>query len=195
MHWDLIPSTAIADMLEARPEHAPRIVLALRQAALRDLGALEHETLAGLAERGYRFALDHVADLGLDARALHGLGVRYARISADALVGGAASRTAEIHPADLPGLLRRHGIAVIASRVDSEAAVAELIDLDISHAQGLLFGPPRPVRSEIFAEEPRPPLPAAAARGAATGNARAEFGRPVRPGAGTGIGAGVARRV
>ncbi len=33
------------------------------QKAYRGFGPLEHESLAALAERGFRFSMDHVADL------------------------------------------------------------------------------------------------------------------------------------
>jgi cyclic-di-GMP phosphodiesterase TipF (flagellum assembly factor) len=164
---------ALAGVLDQWRDQAARVVLTLRQESIKTLGALEHETLKSLTERGFRFGLDHVTDLAFDARALHALGIRYAKVAADVILNPGTSVNAEIHPADLPGLLKRHGIAFIASRVETESTVADLLDLDIAHAQGLLFGPPRPVRTEIFSET-RPaqapaPAPVALQRGAVAG--------------------------
>ncbi len=175
--------SGLAAMLEGWRDQAGRIVMMLRQESLKNLGALEHETLTGLAERGFRFGIDHVTDLAFDSRALHGLGIRYAKVPADVLLNPAAAVASEIHVADIPGLLKRHGIALIATRVETEATVADLLDLDISHAQGLLFGPPRPVRSEIFSETAKP-APAPVAQPLQRGMASAAVRQaPTRPAA------------
>ncbi|GGE34219.1 diguanylate phosphodiesterase [Agaricicola taiwanensis] len=189
--------TGLAAMLEGWRDQAGRIVMLLRQESLSHLGALEHETLQGLVERGFRFGVDHVTDLSFDPRALNELGVRYAKVAADVILNP-ASVTSEIHPADVPGLLKRHGISFIATRVETEATVADLLDFDIAHAQGLLFGPPRPVRSEIF-EQARPAAPAATVtplqRGPISANVRPQQPAPrpaLRP---ERYGQGFARRV
>lgn len=143
--------TGLATMLEGWRDQAGRLIMLLRQESLSHLGAMEHETLRGMAERGFRFGVDHVTDLGFDPRALNELGVRFAKVAADVILNP-SNVNSEIHPADVPGLLKRHGISFIATRVETEATVADLLDYEIAHAQGLLFGPPRPVRSEIFAE-------------------------------------------
>lgn len=177
--------TGLAAMLESWRDQAGRLVMLLRQESLAHLGALEHETLRGLAERGFRFGVDHVTDLAFDPRSLNELGVRFAKVAADVILNP-SNVNSEIHPADVPGLLKRHGINFIATRVETEATVADLLDYDIAHAQGLLFGPPRPVRSEIFAEAtaaaratpPATPLQ----RGAISGQVRSQPA-PLRPAA------------
>jgi cyclic-di-GMP phosphodiesterase TipF (flagellum assembly factor) len=108
---------------------------------------------------GFSAAVTGVDSLALDPRALHAQGIRFVKVAPRLLLAKAAAPGAEIHPDDLAGYLRRHGVTLIADPVDGEAVVAELIDMQVALAQGPLFGLPRPVRAEVFAE-PAPPPPA-----------------------------------
>ena len=158
----------IARRLDANTDLATHLMLGFSQDALHAFGALEAEMLASLAERGFRFALTGVTELALEARALNAFGVRLVRISADVLLDPSGILDTPIHPADLPGLLRRHQILLVADGVESEARVADLLDMDARGAQGPVFGIPRPVRPEIFAEaEPQ--------------KGSASFGSPPKP--------------
>ena len=56
----------------------------------------------------------------------------------------------DIHPQDVAGLLSRFGIDLIAAKIESEAAVVDLLDYDVKYGQGFLFSPPRPVRPEVM---------------------------------------------
>jgi cyclic-di-GMP phosphodiesterase, flagellum assembly factor TipF len=56
----------------------------------------------------------------------------------------------DIHPQDFSGLLSRHGIELIAAKIESEASVVDLLDYDVKFGQGFLFSPPRPVRPEVM---------------------------------------------
>jgi cyclic-di-GMP phosphodiesterase TipF (flagellum assembly factor) len=46
--------------------------------------------------------------------------------------------------------LHRHGIRLIADKIEAENQVVELLDFDLSFGQGFLFSPPRPVRAEAL---------------------------------------------
>lgn len=175
----------LVSLLDARKEHAGQLILCVGQSALGSMGAIERETLASLAERGYRFMLDQVDDLSLDPRALHGAGFRFVKAAAADLLTENPPAHLEIHPADIPGFLKRHGLTLIASGVEAESTVADLLDLDITHAQGGVFGAARPVRAEIFAEASRAPAAAGQGRAAVSTAVRPETaraaGRPAMP--------------
>ena len=66
------------------------------------------------------------------------------------LLNRASAQGADIHPADLSDLLGRFGIDLIADQVDGEGTVVDLLDYDVRFGQGLLFSPPRPVRTEAL---------------------------------------------
>src|SRR5579872_2620774 len=185
------------DFLEANRALAPSFVLEFKQATFRNLGPTETEHLASLAQRGYRFSIDHVTDLRIEPRELADRGVRYIKVPAALLLDPKQSSAADIHPSDLSDLLGRFGIDLIAERIEGERAVVDLLDYDVRFGQGFLFAPPRPLRPEGTAsaeaagrtggtdaavKTPPPGLtPAAAAPPRATGNA-ALARRAVGPG-------------
>jgi len=138
----------ILDFLEANRALAPSLVIEFKQATFRNLGATETEHLAALAQRGYRFSIDHVTDLRIEPRELADRGVRFIKVPAALLLDSRLSSTSDIHPSDLSDLLGRFGIDLIAERIEGERAVVDLLDYDVRFGQGFLFAPPRPLRPE-----------------------------------------------
>ena len=136
------------DFLDANRALAPSFVLEFKQATFRSLGPTESEHLASLAQRGYRFSIDHVTDLRLEPRELADRGVRFIKVPAELLLDPKQSSTSDIHPSDLSDLLGRFGIDLIAERIEGERAVVDLLDYDVRFGQGFLFAPPRPLRPE-----------------------------------------------
>ena len=136
------------DFLEANRALAPSFVLEFKQATFRALGPTETEHLAALAQRGFRFSIDHVTDLRIEPRELADRGVRFIKVPAALLLDPRQSSTSDIHPSDLSDLLGRFGIDLIAERIEGERAVVDLLDFDVRFGQGFLFAPPRPLRPE-----------------------------------------------
>jgi cyclic-di-GMP phosphodiesterase TipF (flagellum assembly factor) len=137
------------EFIEANRVLAPSLVFEFTQAAFRAMGPLEHESLAALADRGFRFSMDHVADLHMEPRELAERGIRFVKAPA-ALLLNRAGTASDIHAADLSDLLGRFGIDLIAERIESEGMVVDLLDYDVRYGQGFLFSPPRPVRAEAL---------------------------------------------
>ena len=117
---------------------------------MRQMGPIENESLAALAQRGYRFSLDNVTDLRLEPRDLAERGFRYVKVPSSLLLNRTGITLSDIHPQDFAGLLARHGIELIADKIETEAAVVDLLDYDVKFGQGFLFSPPRPVRPEVM---------------------------------------------
>ncbi|WP_024507614.1 EAL domain-containing protein [Bradyrhizobium sp. ARR65] len=136
------------DFLEANRALAPSFILEFKQSMFRNLGPVETEHLAALAQRGYRFSIDHVTDLRLEPRELADRGVRYIKVPAALLLDPKQSAASDIHPTDLSDLLGRFGIDLIAERIEGERSVVDLLDYDMRFGQGFLFAPPRPLRPE-----------------------------------------------
>jgi cyclic-di-GMP phosphodiesterase, flagellum assembly factor TipF len=136
------------DFLEANRALAPSFVLEFKQATFRHLGPVETEHLAALAQRGFRFSIDHVTDLRIEPRELADRGVRFIKVPATLLLDQRQSSTSDIHASDLSDLLGRFGIDLIAERIEGERAVVDLLDYDVRFGQGFLFAPPRPLRPE-----------------------------------------------
>jgi cyclic-di-GMP phosphodiesterase TipF (flagellum assembly factor) len=136
------------DFLEANRALASSFVLEFKQATFRNLGPSETEHLAALAQRGFRFSIDHVTDLRIEPRELADRGVRFIKVPAALLLDPRQSPASDIHPSDLSDLLGRFGIDLIAERIEGERAVVDLLDFDVRFGQGFLFAPPRPLRPE-----------------------------------------------
>jgi cyclic-di-GMP phosphodiesterase, flagellum assembly factor TipF len=140
--------TQCLDFLEANRALAPSFVLEFKQATFRNLGPTETEHLAALAQRGFRFSIDHVTDLRIEPRELADRGVRFIKVPAALLLDQRQNSASDIHPSDLSDLLGRFGIDLIAERIEGERAVVDLLDYDVRFGQGFLFAPPRPLRPE-----------------------------------------------
>jgi cyclic-di-GMP phosphodiesterase TipF (flagellum assembly factor) len=142
------------DFLESNRTLTSSLVLEFKQSTLRNLTLLQSEHLAALAQRGFRFSVDHVSDLRIEPRDLADRGVRFIKVPAQVLLDPQQASNANIHPADLSDLLGRFGIDLVAERIEGERAVVDLLDYDIRFGQGFLFSPPRPLRPESI---PAPP--------------------------------------
>jgi cyclic-di-GMP phosphodiesterase, flagellum assembly factor TipF len=138
------------EFIEANRAIAPSLVFEFTQSAVRAMGPIEHESLAALAERGFRFSMDNLADLRVEPRELTDRGFRYIKVPAALLLNRVGAASSDIHPADFSDLLGRYGIDLIADRIENENTVVDLLDYDVRYGQGFLFAPPRPVRAEAL---------------------------------------------
>jgi cyclic-di-GMP phosphodiesterase TipF (flagellum assembly factor) len=140
----------LLEFIEANRAIAPSLVFEFSQSAVRLMGPIEHESLAALAERGFRFSMDSLTDLRVEPRELTARGFRFIKAPAPLLLNRISNATGNIHPADFSDLLGRFGIDLIAERIESESTVVDLLDYDVRFGQGFLFSPPRPVRAEAL---------------------------------------------
>jgi cyclic-di-GMP phosphodiesterase TipF (flagellum assembly factor) len=146
---DAVVFPQLLEFLDANRAIAPSLVLEFTQSGLRGAGPIETESLAALRACGFRFSMDNVTDLRLEPRELASRGFRFVKLRAS-LILNRSGITADIHPGDLPDLLARFGIDLIAEKIESEGSVVDLLDHDVKFGQGFLFSPPRPVRAEAL---------------------------------------------
>jgi cyclic-di-GMP phosphodiesterase, flagellum assembly factor TipF len=140
----------LSDFMRANRALAPALVLEFAHSTVRAMGPNETERLAALAELGFRFSLDRLGDLKIEPRELAERSFRFVKAPAPLLLNRAGTQGADIHPADFSDLLGRFGIDLIADMIESETMVVDLLDYDVRFGQGLLFSPPRPVRTEVL---------------------------------------------
>jgi cyclic-di-GMP phosphodiesterase TipF (flagellum assembly factor) len=138
------------DFMDANRALNNALMFEFSQSAYRAFGPLENESLAALAERGFRFSMDHVTDLRMEPKELADHWFRFLKVPAKMLLDKATGAQSDIHPEDLADLLARAGIDLIAERIESEGMVVDLLDYDVRFGQGFLFSPPRPVRAEAL---------------------------------------------
>jgi cyclic-di-GMP phosphodiesterase TipF (flagellum assembly factor) len=138
------------EFIEANRAIAPSLVFEFSQRAVRGMGPIEHEGLAALADRGFRFSMDNLADLRVEPRELNERGFRFIKVPAALLLNRAGAASTDIHPADFSDLLGRYGIDLVAERIETESTVVDLLDYDVRFGQGFLFSTPRPVRADAL---------------------------------------------
>jgi len=128
----------------ANAELAERLVFEFAQSDFERLGDEERRRMASLGRAGYRFSIDQVASRQLDPKSLADQYVGYVKIDADILL----HQDGEPSPRQLADRLDRHGLALIASKVEIESEVLDLLEIETGLGQGYLFGEPRPSREE-----------------------------------------------
>ena len=144
---------------------AGALIFELGQGPFRDRSAVQARNMARLAELGFRFSLDKVVDLDLDLLDLERADVKYLKVSAPVLLEGLVESAGrlpvrgrrDLAAADYADLLRRHGVELVAEKVEAERQVIDVLELDIGYGQGNLFGEPRPIRDDVLAETAPPP--------------------------------------
>lgn len=147
------------DFLRRNGDLAGALIFEMPRAAFESRSAIAARNMARLADYGFRFSLDQVGDLNIDLNELQRAGVRFVKIPGDRLVaalhGGepvAGREPGALPPEDVAGLFARYGVDLVAEKIETEATVVEVLDLDIAYAQGHLFGAPRPVREEVLSQ-------------------------------------------
>ena len=89
---------AAARIPRRQPRHRrARWCSSSRRQALRGIGPIENESLAALAERGFRFSIDNVTDLRIEPRELANRGFRFIKVPANLLLNRTGAAT-DIHP-------------------------------------------------------------------------------------------------
>lgn len=147
------------DFMRRNSDLAGSLIFEMGLSSFAARGHVAARNMARLADFGFRFSIDKVDDLDLDVADMQRTGVKFVKVSGDTLVDSLKSRGAlgiaaapGVAAEDYAALLAKHGIELIAEKVEDEATVVELLDLDLALAQGHLFGPPRPIREEILEE-------------------------------------------
>ena len=153
------------EFLSANKDLASALIFELGQNAFEERGSVEARNMAKLADLGFRFSLDKVNDLDLRFQDLARTDVKFVKIAASVLLeqlqehdGGLSLRSApDLMASEYAALARRHGVELIAEKVESERQVVDVLELDIAFGQGHLFGEPRAIRDAVLAEA-QPPV-------------------------------------
>jgi len=151
------------DYMRVNRDLAGQIVFEFSQDAVLKAGSEGEHNLAALATMGFGLSMDHVESLAMDFLRLKAIGFRHLKVRASILTGGMNSAGAAVAAEDFKKLLTRHGLNLIAERVEDEKTVVQLLDYAVDYAQGYLFGEPRAVRDDslkpVRALEPAPVVP------------------------------------
>lgn len=140
----------IANFLQANIALKSSLVFEISQAAYRHLNKREKERLLKLADMGFQLSLDQVIDMKIDLGSLSQKGFHYVKIPAGMLLKTNLDDDAPLVPTELSASFGDHNIKLIATEVERETEVMNLIDFGIDNAQGNVFAPPRAVKAELL---------------------------------------------
>jgi len=158
----LVDAEFFPQFLEYMQQHkdlANQIVFEFAQSAVLRAGTLGEANLRALGNLGFALSMDHVETLALDFPKLKSLGFRHLKVRAETLTQGMTDAQSAVAAEDIKALLARHGLNLIAERVEDEKTVLQLLDYGVDFAQGFLFGEPRAMRDDsLKAMEKEPAL-------------------------------------
>lgn len=145
---------------------ANSIIFELTRDSFERIPMAAERNMGRLFDLGFRFSIDRCETLDFDLRKLERMGVRYVKIAGDRLIQQLVEAKTvpvtglnrQFEPADVSALFSRYGVELIADRVESERTIVEILELDITHAQGNLFGKPKSSNEIIKASEEGPRL-------------------------------------
>ncbi len=151
------------DYMAANRDLSALIIFEFSQEAVLKAGPAGEKNLARLSEMGFALSMDHVETLALDFVKLKTIGFRHLKVRATTMVQGMSGAGAAVAAEDFKKLLSRHGLNLIAERVEDEKTVLQLLDYAVDYAQGYLFGEPRAVRDDaskpVLADREAPVIP------------------------------------
>lgn len=128
-------------------EFAPRLVFEFQQAHVSRHGEAVMRDLDRLAQLGCRFSMDQVTSLALDVDELGARHFRFIKLEAGRVLAETSGESRRLDMRAFKGALYRNGIDLIVEKIETEAALVELLDLPVDFGQGYLFGEPRHARN------------------------------------------------
>jgi cyclic-di-GMP phosphodiesterase TipF (flagellum assembly factor) len=129
-------------------ELAPALVFEFPQRALAQADDSLWRDLERLAQMGFRFSIDQVTDLDIDAATLSGRHFRFLKLEAGRVMEAARSGLFGNDPKLLKRTLDSYAIDLIIERIETEPMLLEVLDLHVDFGQGFLFGEPRIAKSD-----------------------------------------------
>lgn len=140
---------SMIDQLQANRSVSKNFVMRMTEANYKRLDDAQRASLAALIDKGAGISLDEVKSLRLSFSDLADEGVTSVRVDAQQFIGSTSSLT-DYHSADVAPYLKRFGIDLIGSGVDSEQQALTLIEDGVKFAMGPYLGAPMSVRPDLL---------------------------------------------
>lgn len=123
---------------------APYLIFELSQGAYACLNAKERAIMKALRQLGCRFSVDNITDPHFNRGLLAELGVGFLKLSSERLKAFMGTEVSVSVMQRIKQQLEKDKIAVIAERIEDEAVLREILDLELDYGQGFVFGEPEP---------------------------------------------------
>jgi len=134
------------DFMELNTDLTGRLFFEFSQDTLEVCGPLELANLRRLTALGFRFSMDQVSHLDLDANGLRDRGFAFVKVPSHILTADDAPDIAAIKDR-----LARAGIDLIAEKIEDDDAATRVVQAGVDFGQGYLLGEPRPAATEPLA--------------------------------------------
>lgn len=148
---------AFLDFMRQNSDLTGSLIFEIPQIAFMERDAVAARNMARMVDFGFRFSIDQVQDVDVDLEELQRAGVRFIKIGGERLIEAIENfeRIGGLEPGsiareDIAGLFARYGVDLIADKIEDEATVVEILDLDIAYGQGHLFGTPKAVKDDLI---------------------------------------------
>ena len=128
----------LIDFMTSNYEFSSRLVFEITEDDWIMLDDTIRTNLEQLRRRGFRFSLDHARDFDADFAAMAKDGIAYMKADVKTL-------TRELKPGNLKEVmadLRLRGIRLIATHIETEGEILQVLDLGLEYGQGYIFGEP-----------------------------------------------------
>lgn len=122
----------LSEFLQSKPELKDALILEVNAAELKNAWPEISFEMTAISKQGYAISLDDF-DPGEDITEVAAMGARYVKIPASNL---------DQHSLDLAAL-KSAGITPIATRVEDEKTLIDMIERGLPYGQGFVFGKPR----------------------------------------------------
>lgn len=128
-----------ADFLLSNESLSERLVFEFAQEDVVNMTAQLERNLLALGQKGYRYSMDKISDVNFDITSLAQKYFRYVKVDGSVFLKGDSA----LHPEDLKEALERQEIILIASKIEDEQTVVNILDCNVDYGQGFLFGEPK----------------------------------------------------
>jgi cyclic-di-GMP phosphodiesterase TipF (flagellum assembly factor) len=140
--------------LEANRAIADGLVFVMPAAQWSEMTTSERAVAEAIVRKGASFSLDRVSSLRVDVADLAARGVRSLRIEAGRFLGEPHSFT-DFHASDIADYMKRYEVSLLATQVESETQIVELLEDGIVLVQGPHIAAPGPARPDLSVDAPR----------------------------------------
>lgn len=142
----------LVEFLEENASLSESLTFELPQPAIMALDADQLGFLDTLGALGFRFSLDHVADLDVDFAALRARYFRFIKINARTFLSDMEQKAAALPSSNIKAYLDDYGLKLIVEKVEDEETASRLLDYDVELAEGYLFGAAKPAGPAFYRE-------------------------------------------
>ena len=123
------------------------LVFELAESHTRRLSEIQWAELDRLGSLGFRFSMDQVTDFRFDPSGLAKRNFRFVKVDAKKVVEYANGASGADFLRLRTQMMDKH-VALVVEKIESEAELVEVLDLDADYGQGFLFGEPKPLKEE-----------------------------------------------